>query len=302
MKPQHLFIWFIVVSSSIAGSALALLSHDRLKLPIDLPAVEGQKAVQPAPQAQPNLSNQPASSYQPIAPDHSLRLAQATPRQPILLQDQIPPGSAFDQFRSQFRQAVRDRNVAFVRGLIPANGVAIGFGVPQSADQLGLENPNSRFWGVLEKAIGQGCAAANRSDYANADANSPVWICPNVTEAFYRQYPNPSTAPGIEYEISRAIVVGDRVNVRAQPSTNSAVVGVLSNEIVQFDQQAWENFPPDQREARLLQPIESWTPVILPSGQRGFVFNRYVYRPLGERLVLGQMSGTWKILYIPAGD
>lgn len=302
MKPQHLFIWFVVISSSVAGGALALLSHDRLKLPIDLPAVEGQKAVQPdAPQSQSSLTS-PLSVYQPIAPENFSLSAQAASRQPIVLRDEVPPDSAFDQFRSRLRQAVRDRNINFVKELIPPNGVAIGFSVPQSTDQLELENPNSRFWGVLEKAIGQGCAAARRSDYPAADANSQVWICPNVTEAFYRQYPNPSSEPGIEYEISRVIVVGNRVNVRAQPSTHSAIVGTLSNEIVQFDQQAWEDFPPDQREAKLLQPIESWTPVILPNGQRGFVFNRYAYRPLDARLVLGQIGGTWKILYVPAGD
>ena len=310
MKPQHLFVWFIVLSSSIVGGTLALVNHDRLRLPIDLPALNKQSnrstsswQSQPSQNSARQLpSSQPVSPYQPVAPDSLTASTSVAPRQPIVLRDEVPPGSVFDQFRSQFRQAVRDRNGAFVKGSIPAEGLSIGFGTPRSVEQLELENPSSRFWGVLEKSISRGCAAARRSDYPTVDANSEVWICSNVTAAFNQQYPNPGTEPGVGYEISRVIVVGNRVNVRAQPAVNSAIVGVLSNEVVQFDQQAWEDFPPEQREAKLLHPIDGWTPTILPDGQKGFVFNRYAYRPLGERLILGQVNGAWKILYVPAGD
>lgn len=306
MKPQHLFVWFVVVSSSIAGGAFALLNHDRAPLPIDLPALEGQKAASPLPSAQPSPdpSSQSASpianQYQPVAPADST--ASSVPRQPIVLRDEVPPGSAFDQFRSQFRQAVRDRNVAFVKELFPAKGISIGFSAPLPPDQLRLEDPNSRFWETLEKALAQGCAATRQSDYPDTDASSQVWICPNVTAAFYQQYPNPSSEPGIDYEISRVIVVGNRVNVRAQASSNSAIVGTLSNEVVQFDRQAFEDFPAEQRESKLLHPINGWTPVVLPNGQRGFVSSRYAYQPLEPRLILGQMGGAWKIIYIPSGD
>lgn len=306
MKPQHFFVWFVVVSSSIAGGAFALMNHDRAPLPINLPALEGQTA-SPLPSASPALNSPSQSStpatnqYQPVAPEGSAA-SPAAPRQPIVLRDQVSPGSAFDQFRSQFRQAVRDRDIAFVKNLILPEGIAIGFGVPMPANQLRLEDPNSRFWGLLEKALAQGCAAGRRSDYPNVDVNSQVWICPNVSEAFNQQYPNPGTEPGVAYEISRVIVVGDRVNVRAEAAVNSAIVGMLSNEVVQFDQQAFENFPLDQREAKLMQPADGWTPVVLPNGQRGFVYSRYAYHPLETRLILGQINGAWKILYIPSGD
>jgi hypothetical protein len=308
MKPQHLFIWFVVVSSAIAGGTLALMHHNRLELPIDLPFLNQSKTTHPTSslQGQPNQnpsgqpSSQPFSQYQPVAPEDSER--EAASRQPIALRDEVPAGSAFDQFRSQFRQAVRDRNLAFVRGLIPAEGISIGFGVPRSADQLDLDNPNSRFWGVLEKSLSRGCAAARRSDYPNVDISAEVWICPNVVEAFNQQYPNPGTEPGVSYEISRVIVAGNQVNVRAQAAVNSAIVGVASNEVVQFDRQAFEDFPPEQREAKLLHPTAGWTPVVLPDGQKGFVSSRYAFYPLGERLVLGQVNGDWKIVYIPSGD
>ncbi|WP_088891913.1 SH3 domain-containing protein [Leptolyngbya ohadii] len=315
MKPQHLLIWFVVLTSSIAGGTLALLSHDRLKLPFDLPAVEGQKATQPTSSVQdqtsqhssspsaanPSAPSPSANQYEPVAPGETAA-APVAPRQPIVLRDEVAPGSAFDQFRSQFRQAVRNRNAAFVKGLFPAEGVSIGFGSPRSPEEYRLDDPNSRFWGVLEQSLRQGCTTGRPSDYPNVDRNSQVWICPNVNTAFEQQYPNPGTEPGIGYEISRVIVVGNRVNVRAQAAVNSAIVGSLSNEVVEFDRQAFEDFPADQREAKLLHPVNGWTPVILANGQRGFVYNRYAYRPLGERLILGQIDGAWKIIYIPAGD
>jgi hypothetical protein len=119
------------------------------------------------------------------------------------------------------------------------------------------------------------------------------------TRTFYEQYPAPETAQGVEYELSQVIVVGKDVNVRSQPSTNSAVIGILSDEVVEFDRTVWEERSPDDRSPDL---VSDWTPVILPNDRSGYVSNRYAYSPLGYRVLFGKVEGQWQILHIPGGD
>ncbi len=223
---------------------------------------------------------------------------------PIEFTDQVEPSSEFALFRQRFIRAVETRNAAFVGNLIPDEGVNFGFGGTQTAVDLELYNENARFWAVLEKALAVGCETEPES-YFDADPDSDVWICPNVTKEFYRQYPDPDEMPGAEYEFHHLIIVGENVNVREQPTTDSPVIGVLSNEIVETDQAGWQEMLTRASEAELellRHPIQGWRPVVLSSGRRGYVYNRYVYAPLDPRLVLGQVNGEWRMLYIQAGD
>lgn len=223
------------------------------------------------------------------------------PHRSIVLRDEVVPGSEFDQFRQKLRQAIQARDAEFVAALLPASGVSLGFGAPLAIDELDLQNPNALLWSILEKALTPGCDQLTDQTieaYSSSDGESEGWVCHNLNQLFYEQYPAPETAQGVEYELSQVIVVGKDVNVRAQPSTNSDVIGILSNEVVEFDRTAWEESP-DNRSPDL---VSGWTPVILPNDRSGYVSNRYAYSPLGYRVLFGKVEGQWQILHIPGGD
>jgi hypothetical protein len=219
------------------------------------------------------------------------------PHRSLRLRDEVEPGSEFDQFRQRLRQAVQARDAEFVAALIPESGVSLGFGAPRTRDELELENPDALLWSILEKAMALGCDRTS-ADYPAPEATQ-VWVCHNINQLFYEQYPPPPSAQGVEYELSQVIVVGEDVNVRAQPTTSSPIVGILSNEVVTFDRQTWEIMPAEQRSP---DSIDGWTPVVLLNERSGYVFDRYVYFPLGYRVLFGQVDGQWQILHVPGGD
>lgn len=223
------------------------------------------------------------------------------PHQRLELTDDVEPGSEFDQLRQNLGQAVENRDADFVTRLIPSEGVAIGFGRPMAVQDLELDDPNSFFWTILEKAIAPGCAALEGSDYPTVDSGSPVWVCPNVVSAFREQYPPPPDAMGVSYEISKVIVVGEAIQVHAEPNAASKVVGLLSDEVVEFDQQTWDQMPPEAR-VEQVESINGWTPVILPNDQAGYVANRHAYRPLETQVIFGRVDEQWQIVQVPSGD
>ncbi|NEQ24802.1 MAG: hypothetical protein F6K28_38005 [Microcoleus sp. SIO2G3] len=249
----------------------------------------------------------PQSESQPLAetaqPSSAAPTADAFPRQPILLPDRVEPRSEFDQFRSRLRQAVRDRDIEFVKALIPADGVGMGFGVPitkQALDNIDT-GAGASLWRALEHAIAIGCDASEQYNYLNVDRNTRTYECPNTSIEFQRQYPAPANSQGVSYEMSRVIVVGENVNVHERQDSNSSVVGTLSNEVVRFDQATWERMSDEERVAQL-ESRDGWIPVILPNGKAGSISNRYAYFPIGYRAIFGKVNGEWQLLYVPGGD
>ncbi|MGJ3250220.1 MAG: hypothetical protein ACFE0J_03655 [Elainellaceae cyanobacterium] len=223
--------------------------------------------------------------------------------QTIDLTDQVESGSEFDQFRRLLRDAVGDRNADFVANRIPTDGISIGFSRPITADELGLSDPDAFFWQILYKSVNQGCDRTTDAEYSDTGDNldSELWVCPNITKAFYQQYPPPDDAQGISSDMSQVIVVGDRVPVYAEPGSESLVVGLLSDEVVTFNQSVWEQMP-DEMKLQHATSLDGWTPIILPNGTEGYVSNRNAYRPLDARLVFGKVNGQWMIVRVPSGD
>lgn len=265
-----------------------------------------------------NTAPQPSTTVSPLADEaiapestsgsETLSTSQSEeltdfPHQRIELVDEVEPGSDFDQFRAQLQQAIRDRDADFVRSLIPAEGISIGFGRPMTAEDLQLEDPDSFFWNSLQKAMLPGCAVLeNAGEEATVDPNTQVWECANVAQAFFEQYPPPADADGVDDAIRSVIVVGAAVNVRLTPGSDRPIIAQLSNEVVEFDQETWESLPPEVREDMLTNLMDGWTPVILPDDRHGYVANLYAYRPLEPRFIFGKANGSWQILRVPAGD
>ncbi len=205
------------------------------------------------------------------------------------------------QIGIQLLKAIATQDTEFVASLISPDVITISVGAPAKVNELGLDDPDAFFWQILYKAMDQGCDRLSDVDYVPADAGSEQWIRPNITPAFYEQYPPPANAQGIAYEISHVIVVGDAIDVHVEPDRSSLRVAQLSNEVVLFDQSIWGSLP---NEVKLQQAtsLDGWTPVILPNDMPGHVSNRYAYRPLDARVILGTINGNWQILSIPSGD
>ncbi|NJO09233.1 MAG: SH3 domain-containing protein [Leptolyngbyaceae cyanobacterium SL_1_1] len=221
------------------------------------------------------------------------------PHRRLELSDEVSAGSEFDQFRDRLQKAIKDRDADFIRALIPPEGLFYGFGGPLAIADMELGDADSWFWQELEKMMA--LDSCEPSDYPAVEAGNQTWVCPNTTQAFYRQYPPPAEAEGIEYEFEIIMVMGKNVNVRAAPNTNSPVVGILTNELVTFDQPTATRLyqqSADQRPGAL----KGWTPVVLPNDVQGYVHNRYTYAPLSPRGVFENVSGQWQIVRVLAGD
>lgn len=310
MSSRYLITVVAVICSMAIGASLAFTRSGTsrpkpsiaspLASPLPSPSVSpSQPSERPSSERPPSDSpSSKADRELPIRPD--TEPPETYIRQPIRLSDRVPPRSDFNQFRDELRSAIENRDAVFVESLIPDQGVGIGFGRPVTANNLDLENPNAQFWLILEKAIVHGCDEAPREQHPETDPNSQGWVCHNITNAFYEQYPKPESEQGISYETSRVIVVGKGVNVRTQPNINSESIAKLTDEIVWFNRQTWEQTPEEERSS--LDALDGWTPVILPDGQRGYVNNRYAYSPLSYRVIFGQINEKWQILQVPGGD
>ncbi|AFY81617.1 SH3 domain-containing protein [Oscillatoria acuminata] len=212
----------------------------------------------------------------------------------LILEDEAVPGSDFYQFRTQLREAVQNRNPEFVGSIVPETGLALGFSVPRTRENLNLDDPQARFWLILEKAVAIGCSPAENPPAYNLDAGSEIWVCPNVAQAFARQVPPPPSAEGVSGQLERVVVVGENVNARSQPSVDSEAIATLSNEVVQLDR--------SRQLPETFDPIDSWTAIRLQDDREGYVYNRYVYSPLESRALFGKINGEWQLLAMPGGD
>ncbi len=286
MKRAPWIIAIAVSCAAVVGAAIATSVRFNASSRSPAPQIAASPQVLP-PSPSPSASTAPAPSPQPKLDDF--------PHQRIVLKDQTNP--EFARFRQQLQQAIQKRDAEFVSALIPQKGLALGFGSPNTAKQLKLDDPKALFWSILEKAMGSTCGFAD----PNAVTAAKGWICPTVSRDFYQQYPpKPDAPPGLGYELSNVIVVGDRVNVRALPNLNSEVVGILSNEVVKFDRKRFENSQEEQINAT--DPISDWTPVVLPNRKQGYVYNRYAYRSLENRAIFKRVNGKWQITEMPGGD
>lgn len=221
------------------------------------------------------------------APQTTKPRAEPAPRQPLTLIDEATNSTDFSQFRERLRQAVRDRDAEFIRAIATPD-IKLTFGLPITLNDLDIDNPNADVWLHMEKAIATGCA----SQHYGSPSEQPTWICPHAFLA-------PDQSPNMD-AFSQVIIVGQDVNVRAQPNQNSPVVGTLSNEAVRYDTEATLDLSEQQRTA--MSTLSGWYPVITPSGDRGFVSSRYAYSPIGYRAFFEKIDGDWKMSVFIAGD
>ena len=214
-------------------------------------------------------------------------LAEATPRQPLQLVDDGATSAEFTQFRENLRQAVQNRDAEFIRA-IAAPDIKLSFGLPMTIDELDIDNPSALFWQNMEKAIATGCV----SEIFGVEPEKQTWICPHAFLA-------PDQVSSMD-PFEHIVIVGNDINVRVEPTVDSPVVGSVSNEVVRYDSEGTTELSERQLEA--MSTVDGWHPIIMASGQRGFVSSRYAYSPIGYRAFFVKDNDAWQMTIFIAGD
>jgi len=217
------------------------------------------------------------------------------PRRPFTERDQVVPGSAFAQFLDRTRQAVRDRDAAYLRA-IAAPSLLQGSEETASLSEFNIDNPNAPFWLHLERVLAIGCAFTSDISYEGPGvtrSNAETAICPFTAEI------DGANLTDEEY-YAQVFIVGENVRARLQSNTESPVVGTVSNEVVRFAYNRAENWNSAAWEQ--METLGGWVPVTLPGGTQGFVSSRYAFVPLGYRAYFTNAYGDWKMTLLTIGD
>jgi len=283
-------LWLMtLVTATLGGASFALFWHSR-------PVVNAFPVSRPSPT--------PAS----LSPTASMEIPSEIRPLNLLDTDEVEPGSEFDRLRRDFRHAVANRDRVFIMDLLPEES------------PLWEKIGQVRVWEELEKAIALGCIIEENPTDANIDPFTSLWTCPPVHSELLQAYPpsTHSTQPRLDWEKNQVIVVGSGVNVRSQPDIDSDVISVASNEVltrnpspsedteIEAIEEIEELEPTEALEPTeetqetpdtLSSPLDGWTPIWLPSGEAGYIYNRYVYSPLDPQIHFGQVQGEWQLFY-----
>jgi hypothetical protein len=212
--------------------------------------------------------------------------ATAIPRRPISVPDTTATDASFARFSARLQTAIRDRDSQYLKSILPADGIAIGYGRPTKIADLKLENPDSDFCGILAYTTRPGCGRSL--------VNSKDWLCSTVGQNFMQQYPQPAKVDPFVYATRSVIVLGQNVNVRSQPNLNSPVIAQLTNEVV--------NRNPNNKDIFDRNPQRGWAAIVLNNNKVGYVSSRYAYFPWGYTLLISKVNQQWQITQVLAGE
>lgn len=274
MNKTALLTGAVVLTAAVA-STIATVTYQRPTAEkVEQPLVEQP---QPAPTSTP--------STEKFNPPVATSPTPASSRQPITLVDESVQSPEFAKFLDRTKQAVRDLDAKYIRSIVtPAT--RFSFGEHRSINYLNPDNPKSPFWTSLEKALSLGCSQ-----------EAQAYSCPTV----FHQFDEAIKKSNADIDaFSAIVVVGQNVNVRSQPQENAAVIATLTNEIVKYDMETFQNSA--AKEALRLDDPNGWTPIVLPNDKRGYVSSRYAYSPVGYRVFFGKEQGEWKMQAFVSGD
>ncbi len=251
-----------------------------------------------APQASQIVQPSKADDSTPTTNDNPPSLAQATPTPTpdtdfphwrIQLVDESTQ-SPFAKFFDRLKQAVRDRDAQYIRSIVTPS-TKFSFGEHRSIEYLNPNDPKSPFWSQLEKSLTLGCSR-----------DGATFSCPTTFRQFDAALKDAPANQKDTAQSASIIVVGQNVNVRSQPSTDAPTIAALTNEIVRYDAETFQNAPEATRSQFNINSPDGWTPVILPNNKRGYVSNQYAYSPIGYRAIFAQENGRWVLQAFVTGD
>jgi len=102
---------------------------------------------------------------------------------PLSVVDQTQQSSEFSQFLEQVRQAVRDRNAAFIRSIITPYTLFGANGNLTRFENFNLDSPTDPFWFYMERVLSDGCVLEANTLQPAWEADQ-TWLCPIALSAF----------------------------------------------------------------------------------------------------------------------
>jgi hypothetical protein len=145
------------------------------------------------------------------------------------------------------------------------------------------QNQNSEIWPLLNKLVTLGGVFMKNS------GSTVRFVLPYVNEV----------EGGDHYKV--LVVTGKNINVRERPNLNSKILGQLTYDVVDMDYSKsvlTKNVSlPEYADSKDWFFVET-----LDKKLRGFVYWEFLWSPIGYRMFLDKINGTWKITGLIAGD
>ncbi len=190
----------------------------------------------------------------------------------LLPVDEAAKQSDFFTFRAQLQIALTKRDKAAVLAVV-SKTVQNGFGDDNGIDNFkknwAIDKPNGKLWETLGAVLALGGSFQSDSSFS----------APYVASSW------PETA-GDGFE--NIAIVGNKVNVRKAPKTDSEVLQTLSYEVVPLDANDHGN--------------DEWVAIKLPDGKKGYVSRSFARSPVDYRASFEKVDGRWQMTSLLAGD
>jgi len=201
----------------------------------------------------------------------SLR-AQTVPFLPV---DEAPTNAEFLEFRSHLLDSIARHDVPELMRIVHPE-IKAGFGGEDGRQAFKeMWNPDrsdSLIWKELEAVLNHGGTFDSPTEFT-APYTFSRW--PRDVDPF-----------------DFVAVIGSNVRIRRESSPDSPILTSVSYITLKL---APEAFRTDWRQ-------ESWTPVVLSDGQKGYIATRYIRSPIDYRARFSRIGGEWKLTMFLAGD
>ncbi len=185
---------------------------------------------------------------------------------------------SFAAFRTRLTTAAKKRDAKYVLSVVDRN-IKVGFGEKNGIEEFKrlwkLNDSKSKFWDEFLPVISNG----GKFDQANRN----LFFAPYVFSSF----------PDDVDAFNHSVVFGNNVSLRSQPAADSAVVAVLSYNIVELLDSVKEKNDINKT---------AWYEVQTLGGKRGFVSAEYVRSPIDYRAGFEKIRGKWVVTLFVAGD
>ncbi len=239
-------------------------------------------AAETASQVPPDSLRQLYQQYRAMRTD-TLPAKQVQERHKLYPVDQAPMDTAFFVFREQLLHAVQQHDVFALLDAVDKDirvsgaaepgvaGLVSHYGLtPTAADSLPV-------WPILEELLKAGGTFSENGRAFTAPYYAATW---------------PETLPKTEY----AAITGSGVRIRSAPTLNSDIVKTVSYELVKFLQIT--------EEAETIGgESHPWIRIELSTGQKGFVYGKFLARPTGYRARFEQNGPQkWTMTQLQYGD
>lgn len=188
----------------------------------------------------------------------------------------------FVKFKNELLVAVKQKDVEFLKKHTD-DTIKYSFGLNEKQSgflkEWGLDtNPNdSKFWSELSDILALG------GTFDNQDKTS------FTTPYVFSRFPE-------KFDAFQYIAVTDKnVKVYNDSDLDSSILGTLSYSIV-------KQLEPKSKSVTNSGVVFQWIKIETPSGQKGFIMDKYARSPIDYRANFRNINGTWKLTFFIAGD